>query len=74
MEYKLDLLEGLEDGFHYALWAGKFQLIYVVDQHIQNTGFYQAGQLTNIAGAYWERGWEAKNAYPVSTEFHFPPG
>jgi threonyl-tRNA synthetase len=51
-EYKLDLLEGLEDGTITFYEQGKF-----VDlcrgPHIPNTGFIKAIKLTNIAGAYW---------------------
>jgi len=51
-EYKLDLLEGLEDGSITFYEQGKF-----VDlcrgPHIPNTGFIKAVKLTNIAGAYW---------------------
>jgi threonyl-tRNA synthetase len=51
-EYKLDLLEGLEDGSITFYEQGNF-----VDlcrgPHIPNTGFIKAVKLTNIAGAYW---------------------
>ncbi len=51
-EYKLDLLEGLEDGSITFYEQGNF-----VDlcrgPHIPNTGFVKAVKLTNIAGAYW---------------------
>lgn len=51
-EYKLDLLEGLEDGSITFYQQGNF-----VDlcrgPHIPNTGFVKAVKLTNIAGAYW---------------------
>jgi threonyl-tRNA synthetase len=51
-EYKLDLLEGLEDGTITFYQQGNF-----VDlcrgPHIPNTGFVKAVKLTNIAGAYW---------------------
>lgn len=51
-EYKLDLLEGLDDGTITFYEQGKF-----VDlcrgPHIPNTGFIKAIKLTNIAGAYW---------------------
>lgn len=51
-EYKLDLLEGLEDGTITFYEQGNF-----VDlcrgPHIPNTGFIKAVKLTNIAGAYW---------------------
>ena len=51
-EYKLDLLEGLEDGRITFYEQGNF-----VDlcrgPHIPNTGFIKAVKLLNIAGAYW---------------------
>ena len=51
-EYKLDLLEGLEDGKITFYEQGNF-----VDlcrgPHVPNTGFIKAVKLTNIAGAYW---------------------
>ncbi|KEO74037.1 threonine--tRNA ligase [Anditalea andensis] len=51
-EYKLDLLEGLEDGSITFYEQGSF-----VDlcrgPHIPNTGFIKAVKLLNVAGAYW---------------------
>jgi len=51
-EYKLDLLERLEDGEITFYTQGNF-----VDlcrgPHIPNTGFIKAVKLLNIAGAYW---------------------
>ncbi len=51
-EYKLDLLEGLEDGQITFYQQGNF-----VDlcrgPHIPNTGVIKAVKLLNIAGAYW---------------------
>lgn len=51
-EYKLDLLEGLEDGTITFYEQGSF-----VDlcrgPHIPHTGFIKAIKLINIAGAYW---------------------
>jgi threonyl-tRNA synthetase len=51
-EYKLDLLEGLEDGSITFYEQGAF-----VDlcrgPHIPHTGFIKAIKLLNIAGAYW---------------------
>lgn len=51
-EYKLDLLEGLEDGSITFYEQGNF-----VDlcrgPHIPHTGFIKAVKLLNIAGAYW---------------------
>jgi len=51
-EYKLDLIEGLEDGSITFYTQGNF-----VDlcrgPHIPNTGFIKAAKLMNVAGAYW---------------------
>jgi threonyl-tRNA synthetase len=51
-EYKLDLLERLEDGTITFYTQGNF-----VDlcrgPHIPNTGFIKAAKLMNVAGAYW---------------------
>jgi threonyl-tRNA synthetase len=51
-EYKLDLLQGLEDGSITFYSQGNF-----VDlcrgPHIPNTGFIKAVKLMNVAGAYW---------------------
>ena len=58
-EYKLDLLEGLEDGQITFYEQGSF-----VDlcrgPHIPNTGFVKAIKLLNIAGAYWRGDQEKK--------------
>ena len=51
--YKLDLLEGLEDG-NITLYAqGNFTDL-CRGPHIPNTGAIKAIKLTNIAGAYWK--------------------
>lgn len=51
-QYKLDLLEGLDDGTITFYSQGNF-----VDlcrgPHIPNTGFIKAAKLMNVAGAYW---------------------
>lgn len=51
-QYKLELIEGLEDGKITFYEQGNF-----VDlcrgPHIPNTGFIKAVKLTNVAGAYW---------------------
>lgn len=67
-EYKLDLLEGLEDGSITFYEQGKF-----VDlcrgPHIPNTGFIKAIKLTNIAGAYWrgdEKNKQLTRVYGIS--------
>ena len=51
-EYKLDLLEGLEDGSITFYEQGNF-IDLCRGPHIPNTGFIKAVKLTNIAGAYW---------------------
>lgn len=51
-EYKLDLIDGLEDGSITFYEQGNF-----VDlcrgPHIPNTGFIKAVKIMNLAGAYW---------------------
>jgi len=51
-EYKLDLLEGLQDGSITFYTQGNFTDL-CRGPHIPNTGFIKAVKLTNIAGAYW---------------------
>lgn len=51
-EYKIDLLEGLEDGSITFYEQGNFTDL-CRGPHIPNTGFVKAVKLTNIAGAYW---------------------
>lgn len=51
-EYKLDLLEGLEDGSITFYTQGNFTDL-CRGPHIPNTGFIKAVKLMNIAGAYW---------------------
>jgi len=51
-EYKLDLLEGLQDGSITFYKQGNFTDL-CRGPHIPNTGFIKAIKLTNIAGAYW---------------------
>ncbi|MHA7128656.1 threonine--tRNA ligase [Algoriphagus namhaensis] len=51
-QYKLDLLEGLEDGTITFYKQGNFTDL-CRGPHIPNTGFIKAVKLTNIAGAYW---------------------
>lgn len=51
-EYKLELIDGLEDGTITFYTQGNFtDLCY--GPHIPNTGFIKAIKLTSIAGAYW---------------------
>ncbi len=51
-EYKLDLLENLEDGNITFYTQGNFTDL-CRGPHIPNTGFIKAVKLLNIAGAYW---------------------
>lgn len=51
-EYKLELLEDLEDGSITFYKQGKFTDL-CRGPHIPNTGIIKALKLTNIAGAYW---------------------
>ncbi|SOD13196.1 threonine--tRNA ligase [Pedobacter xixiisoli] len=57
-EYKLDLLEGLEDGKITFYTQGSFTDL-CRGPHIPNTGVIKAIKLMNVAGAYW-RGDETK--------------
>lgn len=51
-EYKLDLLEGLDDGTITFYTQGNFTDL-CRGPHIPNTGFIKAIKLLNTAGAYW---------------------
>lgn len=51
-EYKLELIDGLEDGQITFYQQGSFTDL-CRGPHIPNTGFIKAIKLTNIAGAYW---------------------
>ena len=51
-EYKLELLEGLEDGDITFYTQGEFTDL-CRGPHIPHTGFIKAVKLTSIAGAYW---------------------
>jgi threonyl-tRNA synthetase len=51
--YKLDLLQGLEDGTITLYTQGGFTDL-CRGPHIPHTGFIKAIKLTNIAGAYWK--------------------
>ncbi len=57
-QYKLNLIEGLEDGKITFYTQGKFTDL-CRGPHIPNTGFIKAVKLMNVAGAYW-RGDETK--------------
>jgi threonyl-tRNA synthetase len=50
--YKLELIEGLQDGQITFYTQGHFTDL-CRGPHIPNTGFIKAIKLTNIAGAYW---------------------
>ena len=52
-QYKLDLLQNLEDGEITLYTQGGFTDL-CRGPHIPNTGFIKAIKLTNIAGAYWK--------------------
>jgi threonyl-tRNA synthetase len=52
-EYKLDLLQNLEDGNISFYTQGNFTDL-CRGPHIPSTGFIKAVRLTNIAGAYWK--------------------
>ena len=52
-EYKLDLLQGLQDGAITFYTQGRFTDL-CRGPHLPNTGFIKAVKLTNIAGAYWK--------------------
>ncbi len=51
-EYKIDLIEGLEDGEITFYTQGNFTDL-CRGPHIPNTGVVKAIKLTNLAGAYW---------------------
>ena len=67
-EYKLDLLQNLEDGNISFYTQGNFTDL-CRGPHIPSTGFIKAIKLTNIAGAYWkgdERNKQLTRIYGVS--------
>lgn len=51
-EYKLELLEGLEDGEITFYTQGNFTDL-CRGPHIPHTGFIKAAKVLNVAGAYW---------------------
>lgn len=51
-QYKLELIDGLEDGSITFYTQGQFTDL-CRGPHIPNTGFIKAVKLLNIAGAYW---------------------
>ena len=58
-EYKLELIDGLEDGSITLYEQGAFTDL-CRGPHITNTGIIKAVKLTNIAGAYWRNKQENK--------------
>src|SRR5215211_3533722 len=67
-EYKLDLLQNLQDGEITFYTQGNFTDL-CRGPHIPHTGFIKAIKLTNIAGAYWkgdERNKQLTRIYGVS--------
>ncbi len=67
-EYKLDLLQNLEDGKITFYSQGAFTDL-CRGPHIPNTGLIKALKLTNIAGAYWkgdEKNKQLTRVYGVS--------
>jgi threonyl-tRNA synthetase len=50
--YKLELIDGLEDGQITFYSQGNFTDL-CRGPHIPNTGFIKAAKITNVAGAYW---------------------
>lgn len=58
-QYKLELIDGLEDGSITLYEQGNFTDL-CRGPHIPNTGFVKAIKLTNIAGAYWRNKQENK--------------
>ena len=69
-EYKLDLLQGLQDGEITFYTQGSFTDL-CRGPHIPATGFIKAIKLTNIAGAYW-KGDEKKQTAHTYLRCHFP--
>ena len=66
--YKLDLLEGLEDGTITFYQQGNFTDL-CRGPHIPNTGFIKAAKLTNVSGAYWrgdEKGKQLTRIYGIT--------
>jgi threonyl-tRNA synthetase len=52
-QYKLDILQGLQDGNITLYQQGNFTDL-CRGPHIPNTGFIKAVKLMNVAGAYWK--------------------
>ncbi|NMM50441.1 threonine--tRNA ligase [Marinigracilibium pacificum] len=67
-EYKLELIDGLEDGSITFYTQGNFTDL-CRGPHIPNTGFVKAVKLLNVAGAYWrgdEKNKQLTRIYGVS--------
>ncbi len=58
-EYKLELIEGLQDGQITFYTQGHFTDL-CRGPHIPNTGFIKAARILNVAGAYWRGDSERK--------------
>ncbi|WP_373513053.1 threonine--tRNA ligase [Persicitalea sp.] len=58
-EYKLELIDGLEDGLITLYTQGSFTDL-CRGPHLPNTGVVKAVKLTNIAGAYWRNNQDNK--------------
>ncbi|MCC6815878.1 MAG: threonine--tRNA ligase [Saprospiraceae bacterium] len=69
-EYKLELLQGLEDGSISFYTQGSFTDL-CRGPHIPNTGLIKAIKLTNLAGAYW-RGDESRQQMTRIYGISFP--
>jgi threonyl-tRNA synthetase len=69
-QYKLELLEGLEDGSITFYQQGNFTDL-CRGAHIPNTEVIKAIKLTNVAGAYW-RGDDSRNALTRIYGISFP--
>ena len=66
--YKLDLLEGLEDGTITFYQQGGFTDL-CRGPHIPNTGFIKAAKVMSVAGAYWrgdETGKQLTRVYAIT--------
>ncbi|WP_247235120.1 threonine--tRNA ligase [Telluribacter sp. SYSU D00476] len=58
-EYKLELIDGLEDGSITLYTQGSFTDL-CRGPHIPGTSFIKAAKITNVAGAYWRNNQENK--------------
>ena len=69
-QYKLELIEGLQDGEITFYTQGNFTDL-CRGPHIPNTGFIKAAKLMNVAGAYW-RGDEKNKMLTLVYAITFP--